>query len=322
MVWTIRCLFRSRPDVVNVHFINAYAVYFALLRSFFGYRLVLSAHGSDLLSPYNTIDRVLLPYLLRRADAVSVISRALHKEAVRIAPSVASKVHLIPNGVDLEFWRPPDGRSLSTGAGSKELVVSVGRLAHVKGHDVLIRAFASVVSQRPAAQLVIVGEGDRRAWLERIVAELGMEDHVRLVGALEPDAVRAYLWHASVFVLPSRSEGMGLALLEAMATGTPSVAAAVGGVPEVAEGGAALLVPAEDVSALALVLVELLSSEETRASLAAVGRRRAARYSWGDCVVAFERVYVGADPAADVAAPPQLSGRTVQPAYEDVGGSM
>jgi glycosyltransferase involved in cell wall biosynthesis len=292
LLWVAHCLRRSRPDVVDVHYVNAYALYFILLRPLFKYRLVLSAHGSDLLLP-SKLDRALLPHMLRRADAVTVVSEDLQHRALSLAPSVSPKLTLVPNGIDLEYWTDSDHGSRQDAAArsAPPVIVSVGRLEHVKGHDVLLRSFAEVSDRVPGARLVLVGDGSREGGLRELARSLGVADLTTFTGTLSADEIRTVFRGSAVFVLPSRSEGMGLALMEAMAAGLPAVASAVGGVPEVAGRNAVWLVPPEDPATLAGALVTLLSSGERRDELADRGRCRVEAFSRDRMILGYERIF-------------------------------
>lgn len=308
-----RCLSAVKPEVVNVHFVNAFSVYLAVLKGGSGYRLVLSTHGSDLLRPANAVDRALLPFLLRRADAVTVISDALYEVAASYGPEVEAKTVKIPNGVDFDFWTRQRASLSSDGVPT---IVSVGRLEKVKGSDVLMRAFAEVAQRVPNARLVMIGDGSLRPELERIAAEHGIVDRVELTGAMDRMAVRDRLHRAHVFAMPSRSEGFGLAALEGMAAGLPVVGSAVGGLPELTgEGG--LLVPPEQPDALADALVSVLTDESLHQRTAAAAVQRAEVFSWERSVDAYEAVLEAGSPL--IPQPPGTKRRTtsVQHAVSD-----
>lgn len=262
----VRLLLRVRPSVVNVHFATAGAWYFVLLRPLFRYRLVMSVHGSDLLVPYAQ-DEDYLPTLLSGADQVTVVSDHLLDRARSLAPD-GPPIETVPNGVDLDFWSPPPDAAPRDGP-----LLAVGRLEPVKGFDVLLQAFAETKRNCPAARLEIVGDGTRRADLERIAGELGVADAVAFPGAQDKAAVRERLRRTSGFVLPSRSEGMPLSLIEAMACGAPCVATRVGGVEEVL-AGSGLVVSPEEPDALAEALVETLQQPEATQARAAEGMER------------------------------------------------
>jgi glycosyltransferase involved in cell wall biosynthesis len=272
---------------VNVHYVDVRAVYFVALRPLFGYRLVLTAHGSDVLQPFNRINRAALPYLLQRADAVVAVSEAVAEGARTAAPTATSRISVVENGVDLTFWSPsPDG--LYTGP---PCIVQVGRLSHVKGQDLLLSAFARVLHDHPSARLELVGDGGEREALEALATSLGIAGAVSFLGALSPEAVRQRLWKATVAVLPSRSEGLPLSLLEAFGAGVPMVATSVGGVPAAAGGPpACLLVPPESPGALAEAIGRVLSETGLRARLREQALRRSQAFSLGRQVKQTERV--------------------------------
>ena len=153
-------------------------------------------------------------------------------------------------------------------------IVIVARLSAEKGIDVAIDA-AEVMLRTMGwddFQMRIAGDGPLRTGLERQIAERGLEDHVRLLGAVRD--VPSLLAAADVFLLPSRSEGVSLTLIEAMFAGVPIVATAVGGTPEVIQDGInGLLVPPESPEPMAEALQRLRSSESLREELVRQGQR-------------------------------------------------
>jgi glycosyltransferase involved in cell wall biosynthesis len=149
-------------------------------------------------------------------------------------------------------------------------IVGVGRLSREKGFDLLIRAFACIAPWYPDWSLQILGEGPQRAELEDLADSLGVRDNVHLPGWVErPEPA---LLDAGVFALPSRYEGFPNALLEAMACGLPCVAAACDSGPAeiIRDGVDGLLVPPENVDAMADALKQLVSDDAQRMRL---GRR-------------------------------------------------
>jgi glycosyltransferase involved in cell wall biosynthesis len=153
------------------------------------------------------------------------------------------------------------------------LVLSVGRLVYQKGHEYLIQAMQAVVRRFPKSQAVICGDGPLRGQLDAQIARLGLSTSVRLLGN-RLDIAR-YLGAADVFVLPSRWEGLPVALLEAMDAGLPIVATRVEGVEEVIQrDDEGMLVPPEDTRALVDSVSILIEDSVTRKSMGAAARRR------------------------------------------------
>lgn len=195
---------------------------------------------------------------------------------------------------DMARWNTDaeGGRRVAGARPEDRLVVQVGRLAGVKGPDVALEAFSAVVREEPHARLVFVGEGHLRPYLERRATRLGIREQVCLAGHLyQPDDVIAA---ADVVILPSRNEGFGHALLEAMALGRPVVATAVGGVPDIVEDGVnGLLVPPNDRSALAGAILRLLRDRPLADRLGRAARGVKGRYTLAATLAAVERLYRG-----------------------------
>jgi glycosyltransferase involved in cell wall biosynthesis len=215
----------------------------------------------------------------RAVDAVVAVSEAV-AACVRALGVPAERVHVIHDGVDLACFAP--GR-LDRAAAREALdlpadalvVASAARLDPRKGQDTLLRAFASLAVSRPAAHLVLAGEGPERARLEALARELGVAERARLPGALDTAELLAA---ADVACVPSLREGLSVFALEAQAAGRPVVASRVGGLPEaVADGVSGLLVEPADAAALATALGALLDDAARRDDLGRAGRTRAER---------------------------------------------
>jgi glycosyltransferase involved in cell wall biosynthesis len=186
---------------------------------------------------------------------------------------------VIPSGIDLAPFageradRDEIRRGLGAGPGSF-LVASVGRLVPIKGHPHLVEAFAEVSRRRPGSRLMLVGDGPLRAALDGRIRELGLEGGVLLTG--HRDDVARLLRAADLFVLPSLNEGLGMVLVEAMASGLATVASRVGGIPEVVlDRDTGLLVPPGDPGALADAILRLADDEGERRRMGRAGRDRA-----------------------------------------------
>jgi glycosyltransferase involved in cell wall biosynthesis len=183
-----------------------------------------------------------------------------------------SRVSVIPNGVDVDFFRPRE-----VDDPDPPVVLCVGRMVPHKGQGALIEAFASVVERYPEAELWMVGDGAHCDRIARLANERLPPDNVRVLPG-QAD-IRPLLQRSSLLVLPSEREGLPNVVLEAMAAGLPVVATDVGGVSEaVAHDETGLLVPAGDTGALASAIVRLLGDEEGRTRLGRSGRERVERH--------------------------------------------
>lgn len=207
-------------------------------------------------------------------------------ERLRFERVPRGHIAVVPNGVDLSQF-PARMRTAPL-----RRVVTVANLRPEKGHDVLIEAAARVLAACADARFVFVGGGTERAALEALARERGVADAVVFEGHAED--VAAALDAADIFVLPSRSEAFPNALLEAMASGVPVVASAVGGILEmVHDGRTGRLVPPGDAPALAASLLAMMRDPESAIRMgAAAGADVRARFSFDRMVAGFERIYL------------------------------
>lgn len=212
------------------------------------------------------------------ATRLVAVSQQVRRQSIEdgIAPW---RIVVIPNGIcqspPAQDARPRLRRELGMAAGGS-LVLTVGRLVPQKGHTYLLQAIPAVLARCPETVFALVGDGVSRPALEVEAQRLGIERQVRFLGTRAD--VADWMATADVFVLPSVSEGLPMALLEAMAAGLAVVAANVGGVAEVIEDGrTGLLVPAQNVEALTQAMLRLLTDENERSRLAAAGQERVKR---------------------------------------------
>jgi glycosyltransferase involved in cell wall biosynthesis len=202
----------------------------------------------------------------KSADAFVAISPSVRGELVAEGYD-PSRIFDLPNGVPVPDvpWQP-------RGGSNSLRATFVGRLAPEKGLDALVDAWPIVLSERPEARLTLIGEGPERAQLEARIARLGLGGSVELPGlASDPSLI---LRDSDLFVLPSREEGMSIALLEAMALGIPSVASAIpGNLALLTDGVHGRIAPPDDPPSLARAILAV-RADPLAPSMAAVARRR------------------------------------------------
>lgn len=158
------------------------------------------------------------------------------------------------------------------------VVLSVGRLTAQKAHADLVAAVSEIASRYPGVRLLIAGDGPERQRLEEAIEAHALGDRVRLLGHVAEPA--RLLRVADAFVLPSRYEGTPFALLEAMASGLPVVAASFGGAREIIEHGRdGLVVPVGDTEALGAAIASLVDDPGSRTTMATAARTKVRRFS-------------------------------------------
>ncbi len=227
-------------------------------------------------------------------DAYVAVTPALAKVAAERAECDPTRIHVVPNGIDITRFAPDPATRARVRAelgipGDSWLVGTVGRLAPEKDQALLIRAMAPLLDER--RQLVIVGDGPERAALEAARSATWRAEFCHLIGARGD--VAPYLAAMDAFVLSSRTEGLPLGLLEAMATGLPVVSTSVGGIPDLIQSGEnGVLVPPGDEKALLRELVALAGHPTAGLKLGRAGRETVlAGYSLSSMAERYEELY-------------------------------
>jgi phosphatidylinositol alpha-1,6-mannosyltransferase len=206
----------------------------------------------------------------------SAIAKSVTKE------SVQSMVKIAP-GIDTDHFSPADASKLreELGLTHKKVIVSVGRLVHRKGQDVLIEAMPAIIKEVPEAHILMIGEGPYRSYLENRAKALGITERITFIGRIQYADLPRYICVGDLFVMPSRSrlaglevEGLGIVYLEASACGLPVIAGDSGGAPDaVLEGESGLVVDGTRKTDVAAAVVELLLDPDRSKAMGIRGRQ-------------------------------------------------
>ena len=276
-------------DLIHSHFIWPPGYIGARLKEGTGLPLVITGHGYDVYDlPFRGDQwRERVRWILSRADAVTTVSGPNRRILVEELGLAEELVHLVPNGVSRMF-RPIDKgearRQLGIPMKSK-VILSVGSLIEVKGHEHLIRALKMLKDRGMDLLTYIVGEGPLKAKLRNLISSLGLR--VSLVGPRPHDEIPLWMNAADLFVLPSLREGLPTVMLEALACGTPFLGTKVGGIPEVIKEGTGILIEPGKAEALASAIMEALEREWDRNSIAQYG----SQFYWDKIALKYMEVY-------------------------------
>jgi glycosyltransferase involved in cell wall biosynthesis len=283
----LRLIGRERPLIVHTHtskagFIGRLAAVIVRVPA-----VIHQPHGHIFYGYYSPRRTAVFTALERQAarwtDRIITLTDRGSAEHLARGIGRAAQYVTVPSGVptaDLRAAAPPRAEArarlgLDPGA---FVIVGLGRLVPIKGFDLLVRALPSVIAQIPSARVVLVGEGPERAGLDAIARSLGVTERLRMTG--ETADMTTHLAAADVVAVPSRNEGMGRVIVEAMALGLSVVATAVGGIPDVVtDGECGRLVEPDDVDALAEALVELGRDPALRRKLGEAAEERAEAFS-------------------------------------------
>lgn len=261
----------SRPDVV-ISFMESVSILTLLATRFTGIPVIVSEHNDpsqhNIGNAWGRLRRLLYP----QASALVVLTQSVMGWAVELVGK--KRAFVIPNSIS----RSENREVKKACEFPQPFVLAVGRLAYQKGFEFLLQAFKKIAQQNPEWTLVILGEGSERASLEAMVKALGLEDRVLLPGRY-PDPM-SVMEQAPLFVMSSRYEGFPIVLLEALACGTPTISFNCPSGPSdvIRHDVDGILVPPEDVDALADAMQDLMAHPEKRERLALRAREVTDRF--------------------------------------------
>jgi len=262
-----------------------------------GIKHVYTQHGAN---PHNQTFKDLLRsrILSRLTHRIVAVSNSVKEVMVDKQKIPRDKVAVISNGISVEklsVSAPREQMREELGIGGGDFIIgSVGRLAHIKGYDRLIAAVAELragaQSDRQNAHLLLVGDGPEKNALEIQARALGVGDDVTFAGYQED--VGKFYGAMDLFVLPSRSEGLSVALLEAMAAGVPAAVTDVGENKDViGDGEAGVLLPDDESAWPKVMSTAAMHDEDTRKRVATARERVTANYSLDSTLEGYERIY-------------------------------
>lgn len=262
-------------DLIDAHYYYPDGVAAAILASWFNKPLFITARGTDLnLIPRYAIPRRWMQWAERRAAGSISVCQALADEIVKLGGD-ASKTHVLPNGVDLQRFQPQERQAARARLGlpSGTLLLSVGYLIERKGHHLAIES----LTQLPGTMLIIVGDGEERERLHLQARALSVSERVIFAGTRPQAELKDWYSAADMLLLCSSREGWANVLLESMACGTPVVATAVWGTPEVIQSSVAgRIVQERTAAALVSGIRSLMDDYPDRAAI----REYAEQFDW------------------------------------------
>ena len=298
-------LFREDYDVIHCNFPSPYlAALFSWFGKVRGIPTVLTWHNDLpkvtsaaglLVTTHNLLSRYYLTHYRRIIATTEVYSKTSY-----ILRQYSSKVRVVPNGVDTERFSPAVGGDVvrrQHGLDGRKVVVFVGALTQwhaYKGLDSLLRAVKRASAGRDDLRLLVVGSGPMLPTYVRMAGDMGLGETVVFAGRASESTLPQYYAAGDMTVLPSRdrSEGFGLVLLEAMASGRAVIGTETGGIGEIVKGGQnGLLVRPGDDGGLGEAIVKLADDDALRARMGRTGRAFAEQHTWKKSVEMTRRIY-------------------------------
>ena len=274
IVSQVRRLQHSQPiDLIHAHAPLPCGHAAMLLSAELGLPYVVSVHGLDAFSTNQVSGRAgewcrrISQRVYRASKRVICISEHVREEVLK-GTGRSCRTSVVYNGVDPDLFSPA-----TDGAAGGPSILSIGDLIPIKGFDVLLRAFAAVVSEFPKLTLQVIGEGPELSHLQSLTRELGLTDRVSFLKRRSRQQVAEAMRQCTLFVLPSRYEGLGCVYLEAMSVGKPAIGCRGQGIAEVIDHGSnGFLVGPDNDRELALAMTMLLRDERRRHNLGSAAR--------------------------------------------------
>lgn len=277
--WTMRL--RKLITARGIHLIHAHEFtmncYATAAAKMANIPIICTVHGKNYY-PDRYYRRAAYRWVARNADAFVAVSDDLRRFLTGTIGVMPDRIRVIHNGVQVRMpVKVPTDQAQSRQAlglsGDVVVCTTVAALFEVKGYPDLIAAAKRVIANRPDVVFLVVGEGQLERELKQMVDRLQLRDRVRFLGFRND--VPELLLASDIFILPSYSEGMPLAVLEAMSSGLPVIGTMVGGMPQVVDdGNTGILVEAGKVDDLASTILALARDPERRTRLGQMGRQR------------------------------------------------
>ena len=287
---------KKRVSIIHSHWIIPQGFVGAVIRRMINIPHILSVHGTDIhLINSKKLLKSLFRFVGMNTDLITTNSTHTDLLVQKCLSSAASNTFVIPMGINIPDFL--NNRKSSSDNCRKEILY-VGRLIFWKGVQILIEAFSQILKTQYDCILIIVGDGPIKGDLEELAYNLHISSSVSFLGNISQKDLNYRYSKANVFVLPSinymeQTEGLGVVLLEAMASGVPVIGSNIGGIPDIIEDGVnGLLVSPGDPQGLADAIIQILENPELAARFREAGLKTVRdRFSWDKISDQFIEVY-------------------------------
>ena len=264
-----------KPDLISCH--STFAGFWARLAIKNKIPTIFTAHGWGFTEGISFLRKSLVvlaeKLVSRYCSKIICVSEQDRKLALKYKIAVEEKIITVHNGVAID--KAENGKRKAQGNNLKCQIVFVGRLVVPKDPLLLVRAFGELAEEvKSKAEILIVGEGEKRKELESFIEENKLKENVKLLGGLPREKVFQVLSESDIFVLTSNWEGFPRTILEAMSCGLPVIASDVGGANEVVDNSVGYLIKRADKEALKKALIQLIENPELREKMGRNGRER------------------------------------------------
>lgn len=298
LYYTFKIIKKEQVDVIHSHWIIPGGLVGAISRQIFDIYHMTSAHAGDVFTMRNSkIFTDIGSYVFKNSDKITANS-SFTRDVIVSMDNKIDKIEIIPMGVDTVRFSPTRVSNLRETFMAEYIVLSIGRLVEKKGVKYLIIAMKEIIKKFPKAKLIIGGSGPDMKILEELSKSLDLQNNVIFVGYISNEDLPKYYASSDIFVLPSietkegDTEGLGIVLLEAMASNVPVVGSNIGGITDIIiDNETGLLTKPEDPKDISEKIVTLLSDKKLRQRLSEKGLKTVnERFSWNLIAEQFKKL--------------------------------
>jgi glycosyltransferase involved in cell wall biosynthesis len=274
--WLIK---KEQIQIIHSHWILPSGLIGFIFGKLFGIKLITTAHAGDVFTiRKSTILKRIASIVLNNVEIITANSDYTRDIILLINGNLCKKVDVIPMGVDVVRFNPTNLSDLKRRFEASHIILSVGRLVDKKGIEYLIKSMINIKTIFPGAKLIIGGTGPEKDNLIKLSNELKLDDRICFVDRIANSELPLYYASSDVFVLPSietksgDTEGLGVVLLEAMASGTPVIGSDIGGITDIIiHGKNGFLTEPKNPKDIADKIINILSNEQQRKSFSEEG---------------------------------------------------
>lgn len=282
-------------DIIHAHYAIPHAISGYIAKQILGPggpKLITTLHGTDItLVGQDSSFRAVTKFSMEASDALTAVSKYIC-DSTSESFGIKKPIKIIPNFVDIKRFKPDqEGCDRSELAlPDEKIIMHMSNYRPVKNADDVIRIF-KIINEKIPSKLLLVGDGPEAPNVLSLAEQMGLKEKTIFLGG--QDMVESVLCKADLFLLPSASEGFGLAALEALACGVPVIGSIVGGLPElITDGEVGYLEPIGDVEAMAKRSMEILSDDELRRTISKNARKLTVeKFDTRDIVKEYHRFY-------------------------------
>lgn len=302
LYYTFKIIKKENIDIVHSHWIVPNGLTGAIFGSLSGMLHITTAHAGDIFTIRKSkLFSRIARYIFKNSDKITANSKFTRDVIIQVDNSIKNKVKIIHMGVDTLRFNPKRAIGLNYKFSADYIILSIGRLVDKKGIRYLIVAMREVIKIYPNTKLIIGGSGPEKERLERLSKNLGLNDNIIFAGYIKDIDLPMYYASSDIFVLPSietkggDTEGLGIVLLEAMASKTSLIGSDIGGITDIIiDNDNGLLTKPGSSKDIADKIITLLQDKKLRHSLSEKGLKTVNEsFSWDVIIEKFINLYKG-----------------------------